>query len=138
MNRVVLDAAAFDSLNTRAGAKLRDLLARTINRGAEVWCAAVTLAEVARGTARTREVETILSRKHGGEQIRVLATDEEIAKQVGGILHVAHKGSGAIADAHVIATCIPADVAIVITSDPDDIAELSAAVPGVKIMPRRP
>jgi predicted nucleic acid-binding protein len=138
VNRVVLDAGAFDSLNTKVGAKLRDLLARTVTRGGEVWCAAVTLAEVARGTARTREVETALSRKHGGEQIRVLATDEEIAMQVGGILYIANKGSDWIADAHVIAACVPAEVAIVITTDPDDIAELSAAIPGVKIMPRRP
>jgi predicted nucleic acid-binding protein len=138
VNRVVLDAGAFDTLNTKAGAKLRDLLARAITRGAEVWCAAVTLAEVARGTARTRELETALSRKHGGQPIRLVVTDEELAKQVGGILYAAKKGSDSIADAHVIAACIPAEVAIVITTDPGDIAELSAAVPGVKIMPRRP
>jgi predicted nucleic acid-binding protein len=138
VNRVVLDAGAFDAVNTKAGAKLRDLLARTISRGGEVWCAAVTLAEVARGTARTREVETALSRRYGGEQIRVLITDEEVAKQVGGILYVANRGSDTIADAHVIAACVPAAVAVVVTSDPDDIAALSAAVPGVKIMARRP
>jgi predicted nucleic acid-binding protein len=138
VNRVVLDAGAFDALNTKAGAKLRDLLARTITRGGEIWCAAVTLAEVARGTAKTREVETALSRRYGGEQIRVLITDEELAKQVGGILYAAKKGSDFIADAHVIVTCVPAEVAVVVTTDPDDIAELSAVVPGVKIMPRRP
>jgi predicted nucleic acid-binding protein len=138
VNRVVLDAGAFDALNTTAGAKLRDLLARTITRGGEIWCAAVTLAEVARGTARTRKVETALGRGYGGEQIRVLITDETLAKHVGGILYAAKKGSAAIADAHVIAACIPAEVAVVITTDPDDIAELSSAVPGVKIMPRRP
>jgi predicted nucleic acid-binding protein len=138
VNRVVLDAGAFDALNTNAGAKLRDLLARTIIRGGEIWCAAVTLAEVARGTARTREVETALSRRYGGELIRLLVTDEELAKQVGGILYAANKGSNSIADAHVIAACVPAEVAVVVTTDPDDIAELSAVVPGVKIMPRRP
>jgi predicted nucleic acid-binding protein len=138
VNRVVLDAGAFDTLNTTAGAKLRDLLVRTIKRGGEVWCAAVTLAEVARGTARTREVETALSRGYGGRQIRVLVTDEELAKQVGGILYAANKGSESIADAHVIAACVAADVAVVITTDPDDIIDLSAAVPGVKIMPRKP
>jgi predicted nucleic acid-binding protein len=138
MNRVVLDAGAFDALNTKAGQKLRDFLARAIARGGEVWCAAITLAEVARGTARTREVEAALSRRYGGEQIRVLVTDEELAKQVGGILYLANKGFDSIADAHVIAACVPADVAVVVTSDPDDIAELSAVVPGVKIMPRRP
>jgi predicted nucleic acid-binding protein len=138
VNRVVLDAGAFDALNTNAGAKLRDLLARTITRGGEIWCATVTLAEVARGRARTREVETALSRRHGGELIRLLVTDEELAKQVGGILYATNKGSDSIADAHVIAACVPAEVAVVVTTDPDDIAELSAVVPGVKIMPRRP
>jgi predicted nucleic acid-binding protein len=138
MNRVVLDAGAFDKLNTIAGAKLRDFLARSLARGAEIWCAAVTLAEVARGTARTREVEAALSRKYGGEQIRVLVTDEDLAKQVGGILYAAHKGSASIADAHVIAACIPSEVAVVVTTDADDIAQLSAVVPSVRIMPRRP
>ena len=138
MNRVVLDAGAFDTLNTKGGAQLRDLLARAITRGGELWCAAVTLAEVARGRARTRELDTALSRRYGGQQIRLVVTDEEVAKQVGGILYAAKKGSDSIADAHVIAACIPAEVAIVVTTDPDDIAELSATVPGVKIMPRRP
>lgn len=138
MNRVVLDAGAFDVLNIRAGAKLRDFLMRTLARGGDVWCAAVTIAEVARGIARTREVETALSRRYGGQQIRVLVTDETLAKRVGEILYITNKGSESIADAHIIAACVPADVAVVVTTDPDDIMELSAAVPGVKIMPRRP
>jgi predicted nucleic acid-binding protein len=138
VNRVVLDAGAFDVLNIRAGAKLRDFLMRTLTRGGEVWCAAVTIAEVARGIARTREVETALSRRYGGQQIRVLVTDETLAKRVGEILYITNKGSESIADAHIIAACVPADVAVVVTTDPDDIMELSAAVPGVKIMPRRP
>jgi predicted nucleic acid-binding protein len=138
VNRVVLDAGAFDVLNVKAGAKLRDLLMRTLTRDGDLWCAAVTIAEVARGKARTREVETALSRSHGGQQIRVLVTDETLAKRVGVILYITNKGSESIADAHVIAACVPADVAVVVTTDPDDIMELSAAVPGVKIMPRRP
>jgi predicted nucleic acid-binding protein len=138
VNRVVLDAGAFDALNTRTGTRLRTLLERTVLRGGEVWCSAVTIAEVARGTARTRELETALSRRYGGEQIRVLVTDETLAKQVGEILFATNRGSESIADAHVIAVCVPADIAVVVTTDPDDIMELSAAVPGVKIMPRRP
>jgi len=138
VNRVVLDAGAFDALNLRGGARLRTLLERTISRGGEVWCAAVTIAEVARGAARTREVGTALSRSYGGQQIRVLVTDETVAKRVGEILYTTNRGSESIADAHVIAACIPAEVAVVVTTDPDDILELSAAVPAVKIMPRRP
>ena len=138
MNRVVLDAGAFDTIQTAAGKRLRDLLARTLVRGGEVCCAAVTLAEVARGTARTRQVESALSRRYGAEQIRVLVTDEEMAKLVGRILHAANKCSASIADAHVIAACLPAEVAVVITTDPDDINELASVVPGVRIMSRTP
>jgi predicted nucleic acid-binding protein len=138
VNRVVLDAGAFDSLTAREGANIRDLLRQTIIRGGELWCAAVTLAEVARGTARTRQVEGALRRQYRGDQIRVLVTDEDVAKQVGGILYAASKGSESIADAHVIAACLPVELAIVITTDPDDITELASVVPGIKIMPRRP
>lgn len=138
MNRVVLDAGAFDTIQTAAGRRLRDLLVRTLIRGGEVCCAAVTLAEVARGSARTRQLESALSRRYGGEQIRVLVTDQEMAKLVGRILYAAKKGSASIADAHVIAACLPAEVAVVITSDPGDITELAGVVPGVKIMPRTP
>lgn len=136
--RVVLDAGAFEVLNTRAGAKLRDLLAQTVSRGGEIWCPAVTIAEVARGTPRTRQVEAALSRSYGGEPVRVLVTDASLAKQIGAILYATEKGSESMADAHVVAACLGADVAVVATTDPDDIVELSAAVPGVKIMPRTP
>jgi hypothetical protein len=61
-----------------------------------------------------------------------------MAKLVGRILHVANKGSASIADAHVIAACLPAEVAVVITTDPDDINELASVVPGVRIMSRTP
>jgi predicted nucleic acid-binding protein len=138
VKRVVLDAGAFDAIQARAGAKLRDLLVRTLQAGGEMCCAAVTLAEVARGTARTRQLESALRRSYGGERIRVLVTDEDLAKQVGGILYAAQKGSDAIADAHVVAACVPADVAIVVTTDPIDIRELAAVVPGVRIATRAP
>jgi hypothetical protein len=72
---------------------------------------------------------------HGG--VKILHTTT-LAKHVGVILYAAMTGSASIADARVIAACIPAELAVVITTDSDDIAELSAAVPGVKIMPRRP
>jgi hypothetical protein len=65
----------------------------------------------------------------------VLVTDEEMAKLVGRILYAAKKSSASVADAHVIAACLPAEVAVVITTDPGDINELATVVPGVKIMP---
>ncbi|MGI8647832.1 MAG: hypothetical protein DLM55_08165 [Acidimicrobiales bacterium] len=99
-------------------------------RGGELWCAAVTIAEVARGISRTRDIETALARQHGGYRIRVLDTDQTVAKLVGAILYTTHSPIHRLADAHVLATCAPAELAVVITSDSDDITELSAALPG--------
>ncbi len=68
----------------------------------------------------------------------VIPTDERLAKLVGSVLHSARRASDAIADAHVVAVCAPLDVALVVTSDPDDISEMAVALPGTRIVTRRP
>lgn len=136
--RVVLDAAAFDVLDTNDGRGLRALLRRGLERGGEATCAAVTLAEVCRGAARTRRVEAALARNRGGQRLRVVPTDERLAKLVGAILHTTGRASEYLGDAHVVAVCAGADVAVVITSDPDDIAALAVAVPGTRVTVRTP
>jgi predicted nucleic acid-binding protein len=135
---VVLDAAAFDILGTTGGKRLRAVLVQSVARGGEVRCAAVTLAEVCRGAARTRTVEAALARQFGGQRIRIVPTEERLAKVVGSILHQTGSGSDRLADAHVVAVCAQADVAVVITSDPNDIHELSAAIPATRVLVRRP
>jgi predicted nucleic acid-binding protein len=135
---VVLDAAAFDVLGTARGSSMRALLQRTAERGGRVSCAAVTLAEVCRGTARTRKVEAALAQIRGGQRIRVVSTDERLAKLVGAILHHVGHGSDRIADAHVVAICASFDQSLVLTEDLEDIAELAAALPGCRIVTRRP
>lgn len=135
--RVVLDAAGFDHLDVPSGRALRGLLHRTVERGGEVCCAAVTLAEVCRGVARTRRVEMALARDRGGQRIQVVPTDERLAKLVGTILHTTASGSDLMADAHVVAVCAGADAAIVVTSD-HDILALAVAVPGTRIVTRTP
>lgn len=134
----MLDAAAFDGLNAPDGADLRALIMRSAAKGTDVFCAAVTLAEVCRGTRRTRRVEASLARRRGGRRIRVVPTDVRLAKLVGAILHDTASGSEMIADAHVVAVCAGAERALVVTSDPDDIVRLAAAVPGVRIVTRAP
>lgn len=134
----MLDAAAFEVLGTPRDSGLRALFRRTAERGGRVSCAAVTLAEVCRGMARTRGVEAALARSHGGQRIRVVATDERLGKLVGAILHQSGLGSERIADAHVVAVCAPSDAALVLTEDPGDIAELAAALPGCRIVTRSP
>lgn len=136
--RVVLDAAAFDVLDTSDGQGLRALLRRAMERGGEASCAAVTLAEVCRGTARTRRVEVALARDRGGQRLRVVPTDERLAKLVGAILHATGRASEHLGDAHVVAVCAGADVAVVVTSDPGDIAALAVAVPGTRVTARTP
>ncbi|MFN2497200.1 MAG: PIN domain-containing protein [Pseudonocardiaceae bacterium] len=135
---VVLDAAAFDVLDSQRATGMRALLRRTIDTGGEVRCAAVTLAEVCRGVARTRRVEAALARRGGGQRIRIVPTDERFAKLVGAILHDTGSGSERIADAHVVAACTTADAAIVLTADPRDVAALAAAVPATRIVTRDP
>jgi predicted nucleic acid-binding protein len=136
--RVVLDAGAFDGLDQPGTHKLWALIERSISRDGDLCCAAVTLAEVCRGTARTRRVEAISARTHGGARVQVVPTDERLAKLVGAILHETGKGSEMLGDAHAVAVCAGADNAIVVTSDPDDISMLATAVRGVRIVTRTP
>jgi len=74
----------------------------------------------------------------GAAAFDVIDTDERLAKLVGTLLHTAGRTSDAMADVHVVAVCASADVAIVITSDPDSIAPLAAAIPGPQVMPHYP
>ncbi|MGH9068198.1 MAG: PIN domain-containing protein [Acidimicrobiales bacterium] len=134
----MLDAAAFDVIDTAEGPQLRQLLRSVLQRGGDVRCAAVTLAEVGRGPARTRRVEVATTRDRGGQRVLVVPTDEGLAKLVGTVLHAVGRSSDAMADAHVVAVCAGVDAAVVVTSDPDDIAELATAIPGTRVMTRRP
>jgi len=72
------------------------------------------------------------------QAIRVLPTDERLAKLVGAILHDTGSGSERLADAHVVAACATSDMAIVLTVDPSDVAALATALPGVRIVTRNP
>lgn len=135
---VVLDAAGFDAIDTAEGAALRQLLRSVLAHGGDVRCAAVTLAEVCRGPSRTHRVEMAIARDRGGQRVMVIPTDERLAKLVGSVLYSSRRASDAIADAHVVAVCATADVALVVTSDPNDINELAVAIPGTRVVTRRP
>ena len=41
-------------------------------------------------------------------------------------------------DAHVVSVCVPFGSGVVVTSDPDDIRRLAAAVPSIRIVTRPP
>lgn len=137
--RVVLDASAFDVLSTPKGLNLRALLT-DYWKSAETYCAAVTLAEVCRGTHRTRQVEAALAQRFWGRRIVVIPTDTAFAKRVGTVLHDTNSGSEHLGDAHVVAACVDeqADTAVVITNDAEDIRMLAQGVKGVRILIRDP
>jgi hypothetical protein len=135
---VVLDAGAFDTIDSPAGGDLRALLRASLANGGEIRCAAVVLAEVCRGPARTQRAEVALRRDRGGSPVRVVPTDERLAKLVGAILHGTASDSSRLADAHAVAVCHDVDRAVVVTSDPGDITALAAALPLVRILTARP
>lgn len=136
VDRVVLDAAGLDEIANHP--RLRALLRRAAEGNGQVWCSAVTIAEVARGSARAARLHQTLAQRHGGQRIRVAETDVRLALLVGALLNDAGRGSADIADAHVVAVCAPAAVALVVTSDPDDISAIASHLPGVRVRCVRP
>ena len=67
---VALDAGVFDT-DIATARSLRAITRQALLRGGEVWVCAVTLAEVCRGTARTRQVESLLARHRDDPRVRV-------------------------------------------------------------------
>lgn len=135
---LVLDAAGLTALAAaRPSDRLRALLAEAHRRERDVLVPTLVCAEVARGRARTRAVEVAVARhdRTRGERpaVRLVDTDFMLARQVGAILEAVRAGSDQIVDAHVVAVCVPYGAGLVVTSDPDDISELAAAIPAARI-----
>lgn len=135
---LVLDAAGLEALAApRPPDSLRALLAEAHRRDREVVAPAVVCAEVARDRSRTRALEAAVARhdRARGESpaLRLIDTDFALARQVGAILGASRKSSAHLADAHVVAVCVVPGGGLVVTSDPDDIAELATAVPAARI-----
>lgn len=140
---LVLDAAGLDAMAADDPPQgFRALVAEAHQRGRDVLVPAVVCAEIARGVARTRRMEQALARRtaHSGGRspATVVDTDLTVAKQVGAILHAVRADTTDIVDAHVVAACVPYGGGVVVTSDAQDIQRLSAAVPHVRVVTRRP
>ena len=56
-----------------------------------------------------------------------------LARQVGAILEAVRARSDQIVETRVVAVCVPYGAGLVVTSDPDDISKLAAAVPAARI-----
>lgn len=138
---LVLDSAGLDALAaTLPPPALRALLHEALERDRDVLVPAVVCAEVCRGAARTRRVEAAVARHRPtrGQRppVTLVDTDFGLARQVGAVLHGAGATSADVVDAHVVAVCARHGGGLVVTSDPDDIARLAAAVPSARIVTR--
>jgi predicted nucleic acid-binding protein len=134
----VLDVAGLEALAARRPPdSLRALLAEAHRRGREVIAPTLVCAELARGRTRTRALEAAVARhdRARGERppLRLIDTDFDLARQVGAILEATRSGSERVVDAHVVAVCVPVGGGLIVTSDPQDIAQLAAAVPAARI-----
>lgn len=141
---VVLDAAGL-SESASPGKRGPDrslfgLLDHAWAIGREILVPAVVCAEVCRGVARTRQVESFLARHSLGRKqqspIRIVDTDFSLARLVGTVLESSKAGSQDIVDAHVVAVCVSRGGGLIVTSDPDDLHRLSAPFIGTRIVIR--
>lgn len=140
---LVLDADGLSELASPSPSGIvRNLVIEARNRDRPVLVPAVVCAEICRGASRTRSVEATLRRYRGRTSnrpvIEVVPTDIALAKQVGAVLYDARAGTEDVVDAHVVSICVPFGGGVVVTSDPDDISRLAAAVPSIRIVTRPP
>ncbi|RZS45128.1 putative nucleic acid-binding protein [Herbihabitans rhizosphaerae] len=139
---IILDSDGLSALSDDVpSVAARAILTHAWADGRDVLVPAVVCAEVARGTARTRRVETAIAgrqvRGRPRQAVQVVDTDLDLAKGVGAVLHGAKADSRDIVDAHVVAVAVRHGGGLVITSDSDDILRLSAATPTARISTRR-
>ncbi|HYN28475.1 MAG TPA: PIN domain-containing protein [Dermatophilaceae bacterium] len=137
---LVLDAAGLAALvHSPPPRRLQALLQEAARRGREVLAPTLACAEVARGRGRTRALEAAVARhdrtRTQRPALRLVDTDFALARQVGAILHGSGSATDRLVDAHVVAVCLPYGGGLVVTSDPQDIDVLAAAVPAACIQP---
>ncbi len=132
---VVLDSEALSVLARpkERGASARRaqaILQAAALRNAPVRTSAAVLVEACRGQARDTAVARILN-----QGIDVLPVDRGTARVAARLLHEAVLDSSSAIDAIVVATAIRLGGALIVTSDPNDLARLAMGHPDVEIQP---
>jgi predicted nucleic acid-binding protein len=95
-----------------------DLAQTASELGIEILIPAAVLGQAWRGGGRSARLSILLAGSN------VDALDEDRAKEVG--VRLGERGGSDVADAHVVCCAIERD-AMVLTSDPNDIAQLAEA-----------
>jgi predicted nucleic acid-binding protein len=119
MRPLILDTGALLAAHKRSS-RLWSLLDEAARAGAEVLVPAASVAECIRGGFR----DAVINRLLNGRATRVTIHDEDRARVAGKLL--ARTGTNNTIDAFVVAEAVRQGGAIIATSDPDDIADLSA------------
>jgi len=132
---VVLDSEVLSVLATpkEGGASARRaqaILQAAALRNAPVRTSAAVLVEACRGQARDTVVGRILN-----QGIDVLPVDRGTARVDARLPNEADLDSSSAIDAIVVATAIRLGGALIVTSDPDDLARLAMNHPDVEIQP---
>jgi predicted nucleic acid-binding protein len=142
---IVLDSAALSDLSAPGVRGPSPFLWSALDQAwsdeRDVLVPAVVCAEVCRGVARTRRVESLLARhdpqRKQRSPIRVVDTNFSLARLVGTVLDASRAGSEDLVDAHLVAVCVARGGGLIVTSDPLDLQRLSAPFVGVRIVVRR-
>ena len=114
---MILDAGALIALE-RADPKMRGLIRRAKDRGAEMVIPARVLGQVWRDGLRQVRLATLVAARG----VQVAALTEEAAKAAGQLC--GRRGTSDVIDASVVLAAREGGAAIVVTGDPDDIRRL--------------
>jgi predicted nucleic acid-binding protein len=126
LRTVVLDAGAFIALE-RGSTPVRGYVLLADRGHVELATSAAVVAQVWRGGNRQARLARLLA----SNLVTELALDAEASRRIGA-LAAAAPGARDVVDGHVATIAIDRD-AVVLTSDPDDIARWG--VPAAKIVP---
>lgn len=131
---LVLDSEALSALARPRVAPERHERVRAALRSAErrsepVRVPSVTLVELYRGRGADEAIDLELARGYA----RVITTGLRIARLAGHLLVSVGAGSEMAIDALVVATAIRLGGGLILTHDPDDLEQLAAGFPSVRI-----
>lgn len=116
-DRLILDSGAVIGWS-RGDPRVRELVRRALERGAEVRVPVIVLAETLRGGPRDAPVNRVL------KAVGTASTDPSIGRAAGRLL--GRTGGRNAADALVAAESLVAPGAVLLTGDPDDLGVLLA------------
>jgi len=137
MRTIVLDSEAISRLahahQSQALGVVHAWIRAAANEGACVAVPAAVLAEQYRGGRYDAMVDSCLARYPG---IEVKDTTRPLARMIGAILARVGLGSAHHVDATVVAVAAASPgAAVILTSDPDDMAVLVAGDPTITVFP---